>query len=359
VSPDGFAILAIVVLRMTMKAHIELDAGTRRFSSGLLPELIAALRSSRPGDLLAVTSSEAGIGPELEAWCRFTHNALIETTAEADRTRWVFRYGEAPANADAARPVGSRLWLYTNFDCNLRCDYCCVRSSPEAPRRALGLERVQRIAHEAVGAGVSEIFVTGGEPFLLPEIGGILSACAAVAPTTVLTNGMLLAGRRLETLRSLPRDRLTLQISLDSPTPERHDRHRGKGTWAKAWRGIERARAEGFRVRLAATVSSDEEAEEFRCFLDGQKIAEDDRVIRRVALRGFATDGIALARADLVPEITITAEGVYWHPVGAEDADLLVTPNIFPLADAFHAVRLAFDRESQHRRRLATIFNCA
>ena len=82
-------------------------------------------------------------------------------------------------------------------------------------------------------------------------------------------------------------------------------------------------------------------------------------MIRRVALRGFATDGVALARADLLPEITITAEGVYWHPVGAEDADLLVTPNIFPLADAFAAVRLAFERESQHRRRLATIFNCA
>lgn len=69
---------------MTTKARIELDAGTRRFSSGLLPELIAALRNSRPGDLLAVTSSEAGIGPELETWCRFTHNALIETTAEGN-----------------------------------------------------------------------------------------------------------------------------------------------------------------------------------------------------------------------------------------------------------------------------------
>jgi methionine synthase II (cobalamin-independent) len=46
--------------------------------------------------------------------------------------------------------------------------------------------------------------------------------------------------------------------------------------------------------------------------------------IRRIALRGFATKGIALARADLVPEITITADGVYWHPVGAEDADLFV-----------------------------------
>ena len=110
---------------------------------------------------------------------------------------------------------------------------------------------------------------------------------------------------------------------------------------------------------MAATVSTDDEAEEFRRFLDKEDIADEDRVIRRVALRGFATEGVALARMDLMPEITITAEGVYWHPVGAEDADLLVTRDIFPLADAFAAVREAFDRESAHGRRLTTIFNCA
>jgi molybdenum cofactor biosynthesis enzyme MoaA len=277
----------------------------------------------------------------------------------------VIRCGQAPAEADSDAPakvpraLGSRLWLYTNFDCNLRCDYCCVRSSPKAQRRALGSERVQRIASEATALGVGEIFVTGGEPFLLGDIGDILTACAAAAPTTLLTNGMLLVGRRLEILRALPRDRLTLQISLDSPTPERHDRHRGEGSWAKAWNGIERARAEGFRVRLAATVATDAEAAEFRQFLDGKKISERDRVIRRIALRGFAEQGIALARADLVPEITITANGVYWHPVGAEDDDLLVTRNIFPLADAFDAARRAWERERAHANRLATIFNCA
>ncbi len=342
-----------------MKADLELDAGAKTFASGLLPELIAALRRARPGDLIAVLSTDASVGIDLEAWCRFTHNTLVDTSIEAGRTRWTVRYGEAPDSADTDRPVGSRLWLYTNFDCNLRCDYCCVRSSPKAPRRALGLERVRRIAAEATGLGVAEIFVTGGEPFLLLDIGEILMACLAAAPTTVLTNGMLLAGRRLESLRALPRDRLTLQISLDSPTPERHDRHRGTGSWARAWTGIERARAEGFRVRLAATVSSDAEAEEFRRFLDERGIGEADRVIRRIALRGFAAEGIALARADLVPEITITAEGVYWHPVGAEDADMLLSPDIFPLARSFAAVRHAFQRENEHRRRLATIFNCA
>ena len=344
---------------MPTKAKIELDAGRKSFATGLLPELISALRRSGPGDLLAVVSSEETVGADLEVWCRFTRNTLVDTTVGSGRTRWVIRCGEAPANADAARPVGSRLWLYTNFDCNLHCDYCCVRSSPKVPRRELGLARVRRIASEAAEIGVSEIFVTGGEPFLLVDIGDILASCIAAAPTTVLTNGMLLAGRRLQTLRSLPSDRLTLQISLDSPTPELHDRHRGTGTWLRAWQGIQCARREGFRVRLAATVSTDREVGEFCHFLDEHKIAEEDRVIRRIALRGFAAEGVALARTDLAPEITITAEGVYWHPVGATDADMLVTPDIFPLVESFAAVRLAFESENQHRRRLATIFNCA
>ena len=342
-----------------MKANLDLDIGRKTFASGLLPELIAALGRARPGDLIAVIGDEASIGPELETWCRFTGNPLLEFAVEQGRVRWVFRCGAVPAPMEGHRPVGSRLWLYTNFDCNLRCDYCCVRSSPTALRRELGLARVQRIAREAADLAVKEIFVTGGEPFLLEDIGEILVACAAAAPTTVLTNGMLFAGRRAESLRALPLDRIVLQISLDSATPDRHDLHRGAGTWARTREGIQRVRKEGFRVRLAATVSNDAEAEEFRQFLDEERIAEEDRVIRRIALRGVATEGVALARADLVPEVTITADGVYWHPVGAEDADLLVTRDIFPLAESFAAVRRAFDREGEHASKLARIFNCA
>jgi pyruvate-formate lyase-activating enzyme len=346
-----------------MRADVDLDIERKTFTSGLLPELIAVLRRGRPGDLVALVGDEPSIGPELEAWCRFTGNPLLETTVEQGRTRWVFRCGAVAVPAGVPtednRPVGSRLWLYTNFDCNLRCDYCCVRSSPTAPRRELGLARVQRIAREAAELGVKEIFVTGGEPFLLEDIGEMLLSCAAAAPATVLTNGMLFTGRRAESLRALPRDRIVLQISLDSATPELHDLHRGPGTWERTREGIQRARAHGFRVRLAATVSTDAEAEAFRQFLDEEKIAAEDRVIRRIALRGSASEGVAVSRADLVPEVTITADGVYWHPVGAEDADLLVTRDIFPLAESFAAVRRAFDREGEHGNKLARIFNCA
>ena len=66
---------------MAIRANIELDIGTKSFGSGLLPELIAALRRCRPGDLLAVIGREASVGADLEAWCRFTRNTLIDTTS--------------------------------------------------------------------------------------------------------------------------------------------------------------------------------------------------------------------------------------------------------------------------------------
>jgi hypothetical protein len=72
---------------MTMKTRIEIDAGRSTFSSGLLPELIAALRRCGPGDLLAVIGRETNIGADLEAWCRFTRNTLINTTIDADTMR--------------------------------------------------------------------------------------------------------------------------------------------------------------------------------------------------------------------------------------------------------------------------------
>ena len=257
------------------------------------------------------------------------------------------------------RPLGERLWLYVNFDCNLKCDYCCVRSSPTAPRRELGIDAVRRIAREAPPLGVRTFLVTGGEPFLLPDIDEQLLALAAAAPVTLLTNGMLFRGSRLTQLKRLPRDRVTLQISLDSPSPDLHDQHRGAGSWQRAVEGVDIARGEGFRVRLAATVSSDIDEQQFRAFLDRLSVAPEDRIVRRVALRGFATSGTALSRADLIPEITITTDGVYWHPVGAEDEDLLVTRDIFPLAAAFDAARRSLDHERAHAGRLASVFYCA
>jgi len=82
-----------------MRADFELDIGRKTFASGLLPELIAALRRCRPGDLGAAVGDEESVGRELETWCRFTGNPLLESTAEKGRLRWVFRFGAVHAPA--------------------------------------------------------------------------------------------------------------------------------------------------------------------------------------------------------------------------------------------------------------------
>jgi len=343
-----------------LTARLELDIADRTFRSGLLLDLLSALRRTAPGDLIALTGRDAGaVDSDLDAWSRLTGHSIVSRSSGDGGTRWVIRHGAAAADGGDARPLGERLWLYVNFHCNLHCDYCCVRSSPTAEHRELGLDRIRRIARESPPLGVREFFVTGGEPFLLHDIDDIVIALADAAPVTLLTNGMLFRGSRLAALERLPRTAVTLQISLDSPDPALHDAHRGQGAWRRAVEGIELARAKGFRVRFAATVATDADEERFSGFLDARDIAPENRVIRRVALRGAAAIGIALSRADLVPEITITAAGVYWHPVGADDDDMLVSREIFPLASAFDAVRQHLARERAHGERLASVFHCA
>ena len=41
-----------------------------------------------------------------------------------------------------------KLWLYTNYDCNLKCSYCVAKSGPNVPRRALGLDNTKKLVDE-------------------------------------------------------------------------------------------------------------------------------------------------------------------------------------------------------------------
>jgi len=278
-------------------------------------ERVAAVPTGSTVQVVLLGGPEGAEAAVLTRWCEHTGNELVTVAHEIATVR----HGRTRQLADqlpAGQRPGTRLWLYTNFDCNLACDYCCVRSSPRAARRGLGADRVRQLADEAVDAGVQELIMTGGEPFLLPDLHELVGACTTRLPTTLLTNGMLFHGRRLNRLRQMDRTRLALQISLDSATPEQHDSHRGHGSWQRAVDGIRTAHAEGFRVRVAATLPADQTGrlDEFHTFLDHLGIARDDQVIRALAHRGVADSGIELTVEGLIPEVTITADGVYWHP---------------------------------------------
>jgi MoaA/NifB/PqqE/SkfB family radical SAM enzyme len=249
-----------------------------------------------------------------------------------------------PAAADTPPAFLWKLWLYTNYDCNLRCSYCVAKSSPNAPRRALGLANVKRLVDEAVALGFDHVFFTGGEPFILNEIYDMLAYASARVTTTVLTNAMILRGSRLERLAAIRHDNLIVQVSLDGGRPEDHDAYRGAGSWEKAVAGIRLLQAAGFRVRLGTTETPANSAHlDLLCdFHRSLGIPDEDHFVRPLARRGYSKEGLVLGMDNLIPELTVNLDGVFWHPLST-DADMQVSKRIFPLAQSVERVRRQLD----------------
>jgi sulfatase maturation enzyme AslB (radical SAM superfamily) len=238
-----------------------------------------------------------------------------------------------------------KLWIYTNYDCNLRCSYCVAKSSPNAARRAIGLANVKRLVDEATELGFVHTFFTGGEPFLLPDIFDMLAYSSARLQTTVLTNAMLLHGSRLDKLVAIANDNLIVQVSLDGGRAEDHDAYRGSGSWARAVEGIRRLQEHRFRVRLGTTETPANAAGlaqlcEFHRTLG---IPDEDHFVRPLARRGNSRQGLELSMANLVPEVTVNLDGVFWHPLST-DADMQVSKKMFPLAPAVQRVQQQLER---------------
>ncbi len=238
----------------------------------------------------------------------------------------------------------SKLWIYTNYDCNLTCAYCLAESSPTAPRRALSLSVVQQLIDEALALDFTEVFFTGGEPFILDDIYDMLAYSSARLKTTVLTNAMLLKGTRLERLTAIKNEHLSVQVSLDGARAEQHDAYRGAGSWIKTIAGIKALQARGFHVRLSTTETPANSAylPEVCEFHRALGIPEDDHFMRPLAKRGFSTEGLEVNMKNLVPELTVNVDGVFWHPLST-DADLQINNKLFPLAASVEKMRCVVD----------------
>jgi diadenosine tetraphosphatase ApaH/serine/threonine PP2A family protein phosphatase/pyruvate-formate lyase-activating enzyme len=304
----------------------------------------------------------------------------LEVVPPRERARGRFHvYREAlPELAEADRPVVSlfgtalfpaRLWIYSNFHCNLACDYCVVASSPGARPRELSGERFRAVVDEAAREGFQEIYITGGEPFVHPEIVSLVEYAADRLPTVVLTNAMLFTGRRRADLARLAgRPNLVLQSSIDGARAETHDRWRGAGSWSRAMAGLRHAASLGLPLRVAMTQTPDNagEVDALRDALAELGVTGDDFAVRPLVARGFAASAAAaieVSDAVMVPELTITADGAHWHPVGADLAsspDFLVARGAaVTLAEAKRLVVERFLALRQADGSLPAAFRCA
>lgn len=259
----------------------------------------------------------------------------------------------------------ARLWLYTNFNCNLACSYCSVASSPRARRRSLGLERFCALADEAISEGFGELYVTGGEPFLEPAIVEMLDYASDRLPTVVLTNATLWRATRLDRLRALAaKPGLVFQTSLDGARAATHDANRGRGSWELAVGGIGLAREMGLAVRVGMTETEHnrDEVSDLRELLVGLGVSGSDFAVRPLVRRGHSSQGVDIGESNTVPELTITADGIHWHPAGADvdtSPDMCLARGQVCLAEAKRLVVERFLTLRQQDGSLPMVYNCA
>lgn len=248
-----------------------------------------------------------------------------------------------PSAAIEEGRLPGRIWFYSTYACNLACTYCLTESAPGVPRRALDGATIVELTRQAAALGFTDVGITGGEPFLSPDLPAVLAEVASMLPTVVLSNGTLFNEGRLAALRPLTGLPVRIQVSLDSDEPEVNDAARGPDNFAKVVKAIPRLLDVGIGVRMATTIDGmpDPDAMARLCELHRSLgVADEDHVVRPVVRRGRARvrgEGIGVTPADLPAELTITAAGAFWSPFGPTvtggvlNTDLLITRTTNPL----------------------------
>lgn len=248
------------------------------------------------------------------------------------------------AEAIAAGTMPGRVWLYTNYHCNLACSYCLTESSPRSERRQLEPATMLAVAEEARALGFTGLGVTGGEPFLLPWLPETIVAMAEHLPVVVLTNATLFSGDRIERGAVLAHPRVAVQISLDSHLPDVNDMARGPDNFAKVVEAVPRLVERGVRVRIATTTAGpldDPSLDPLRELVAELGVAPEDHLVRPIVRRGRADElaiGVRARAQDIPSELTITADGAFWGSFGPTvrsgrlDTDLLLTRTVLPLS---------------------------
>lgn len=143
--------------------------------------------------------------------------------------------------------------------CNLRCKHCYqdeyTATDPTAGEKLQ--EIAERIDQAVTKWGMqSRVALTGGEPFLSPELWPLLDffqSKESTATLTILSNGTLITDEIASRCAQYSKLR-EVQISLDGANAPAHDAIRGVGAFDKAIEGIRKLKAHNIPVAVMFTL---------------------------------------------------------------------------------------------------------
>lgn len=139
--------------------------------------------------------------------------------------------------------------------CNLRCQHCYLDAAPWCNTH-LPLELVIRSLGEVKHLNIGTVYLSGGEPFLYPELPEVLAFFSTQQSfqLCVSTNGTLIGTAEATLLKD---NGVSVQVSIDGPEAY-HDQSRGsKGAFRYAARGIQQLVAAEVPVIVVITICQD------------------------------------------------------------------------------------------------------
>ena len=148
------------------------------------------------------------------------------------------------------KPMPRVATIEVTGDCQCSCIHCSAHR-PSDTRPVFTRSSLQRVVSQCLAMGIHGISYTGGEPLLRPDLEDLISLVPRdQATVNVFTNAVALTEERARSLKAA--GTYGIMISLDSPSPEEHDRLRNRpGAFEAVERGAQAAIEAGLLVSLS------------------------------------------------------------------------------------------------------------
>ncbi len=163
------------------------------------------------------------------------------------------------------------LWFNTGTLCNLSCLNCYIESTPINDRLVyLSKDEVAVYLDEIrdLGLATKEIGITGGEPFMNPEILEIMELILQRGfELLILTNAMrpmMKCEQGLLRLKELYGSAMTIRISVDHYGKKLHEEERGPHSWEPVMKGLVWLSENKFQIDVAGRTRWGEDEVELR-----------------------------------------------------------------------------------------------